>query len=447
MQLTIPEFALIVLVGPAGAGKSTFARKHFKATEILSSDFFRGLVADDESDQAATRDAFEVLHYIAAKRLRAGRLTVIDATSVRPEARQPLLSLARQFHSPAVALVFNLPEELCQQRNRQRSGRRVEAAVVHLQHEQLQQALTALPREGFAQVHVFSRQEEIDAVEMSRRPPPDIDKRQEHGPFDLIGDVHGCFDELLALLGSLGYTFQSGAGTAELLVRPPEGRKAIFVGDLVDRGPKIPAVLRLVMHMVAASTALCVAGNHDDKLLRKLKGRDLRVSSGMAASLAQLAAEPPEFTGQVRAFLDRLPTHVLLDEGKLVVAHAGLKEELQGGSSAQVRSFALFGDTTGENDAYGLPVRRDWAANYRGRARVVYGHTPVAEPVWVNGTINIDTGCVFGGRLTALRYPELVLVSVPAARQYSYPPKPFLPVPGAEREDPLAESSRTPPTP
>ena len=127
-------------------------------------------------------------------------------------------------------------------------------------------------------------------------------------------------------------------------------------------------------------------------------------------------------------FLDGLVSHYVLDDGKLVVAHAGMKEEMQGRGSGKVRDFALYGETTGETDEFGLPVRYDWAAEYRGTAMVVYGHTPVPEPEWLNRTINIDTGCVFGGKLTALRYPERELVSRPGrARPTAEPARPFLP--------------------
>ena len=160
--------------------------------------------------------------------------------------------------------------------------------------------------------------------------------------------------------------------------------------------------------------------------MRKLKGRDVQVTHGLAETLEQLAAEPDELREQARDFLDSLVSHVVLDDGRLVVAHAGMKESYQGRASGRVRDFALYGETTGETDEFGLPVRLQWAADYRGRAAVVYGHTPVAEPEWHNNTINIDTGCVFGGRLTALRWPERELVSVPAARTYYEPAKPFL---------------------
>ncbi len=194
----------------------------------------------------------------------------------------------------------------------------------------------------------------------------------------------------------------------------------------MDRGPNIPEVLRLVMDMVAAGVALCVPGNHDMKLLRKLRGRDVQLTHGLAESLAQLERESPEYRQRVSECLDSLVSHYVFDDGKLVVAHAGMKAEMQGRASSRVRDFALYGETTGESDEFGLPVRYNWAAEYRGKAIVVYGHTPVPEPEWLNRTINIDTGCVFSGRLSALRYPERELVSVPAARVYCEPARSFL---------------------
>jgi protein phosphatase len=220
----------------------------------------------------------------------------------------------------------------------------------------------------------------------------------------------------------LGYQINS-----DFKVHHPDGRKAIFLGDLVDRGPKIPEVLKLVMSMTESGQALTVPGNHDSKLMRKLNGRDVQITHGLAESLHQIDAESQEFKDRVAAFVDALPSHYVLDDGRLVVAHAGLKQELQGRASGKVRDFALYGETTGETDEFGLPVRYNWAANYRGKAMVVYGHTSVPEPEWLNNTICIDTGCVFGGRLTALRYPEKELVSVPALRTYYEPAKPFLP--------------------
>jgi protein phosphatase len=427
MKLTIPERAVVALVGPSGSGKSSFARKHFRPTEVLSSDFCRGLVSDEENSQAATNDAFEVLYFIASKRLTTGKLVVIDATNVQAEARKPIIALARQFHCIPVAIVFDLPEKLCHERNRSRPDRDFGPHVIRQQSQQLRRSLRNLQREGFRRVHILHSPEEVDAAEIVREPLWN-NLKHEHGPFDIIGDVHGCFDELVELLAQLGYSVEkqsNGPDSLAYSVKLPEGRKVVFLGDLVDRGPKIPEVLRLAMSMVKAGTALCVPGNHDIKLMRKLRGKDVQITHGLADSLRQLDNESPEFRAQVSDFLDELVSHYVLDEGKLVVAHAGMKEEMQGRGSGKVRDFALYGETTGETDEFGLPVRYNWAAEYRGRAMVVYGHTPVPQPDWLNRTINIDTGCVFGGNLTALRYPEKELVSVAARETYAQPVKPL----------------------
>ena len=427
MKITIPELCLVALVGPTGSGKSHFAARHFKPTEVVSSDACRAMVADDATDQAATPDAFDVLNFIAAKRLRAGRLTVVDATSVQHEARKSLVGLAREHDCMAVAIVLNMPEALCLARNRERPDRSFGRRVVRRQVEQLKRSLRGLRRDGFRHVFMLDSPKEVEAVTIERVPMW-TNLRHERGPFDIIGDVHGCFDELAALLERLDYRLETSSdvsGETRYSVTHPHGRKAVFVGDLVDRGPAVANVLRLVMSMTADGVGLCVAGNHESKLLRKLQGRDVQVSHGLAESLAQLDMESEEYRQRVAKFLDGLISHYELDDGNLVVAHAGIKEEYQGRASARVRDFCLYGETTGEMDQYGLPIRANWAAGYRGRATIVYGHTAVMEPAWLNCTINIDTGCVFGGKLTALRYPEKELVSVPAARVYYAPGRPL----------------------
>jgi protein phosphatase len=426
--LRVPRLCLVVLVGVSGSGKSSFAARHFRATEVLSSDAFRGLVGDDENDQSVTAAAFEALQAVAAQRLKLGRLTVIDATNVQPDSRGPLVALAREYHVLPVALVLDVPEQVCIERNQARPDRAFGAGVVRRQHSALARSLGRLEREGFRRVFRLRGVAEVDAAQIVREPSWS-DKSDRHGPFDIIGDVHGCQPELAELLDTLGY--QPGEDGVR---RHPAGRTAVFLGDLVDRGPDTPGVLRIVMGMVAGSGALCVPGNHETKLLRALRGRDVKLTHGLAGSLAQLAAEPPGFTDQVTEFLDGLVSHYVLDGGRLVVAHAGLREEMHGRASAAVRAFALYGETTGETDEFGLPVRYPWARDYRGRPVVAYGHTPVPEAVWVNNTICLDTGCVFGGRLTALRYPERELVSVPAARVYYEPARPLTPeCPPADR--------------
>ncbi len=237
--------------------------------------------------------------------------------------------------------------------------------------------------------------------------------------YDIVGDVHGCGAELETLLAKLGYGLEGD------VIRHADQRRFIFLGDLVDRGPDTVRVLRIVMGSVAAGTALCVVGNHDDKFRRALLGRPVKIKHGLAETLEQVGREKDRFRKQVMAFVEGLPDHLVLDDGRLVVAHAGLPEKLHGRSSRRVRDFAMYGLTTGRLDDEGLPERLDWAADYTGRASVVYGHTPVVEPVWVNRTIDIDTGCVYGHRLTALRYPESELVAVPARRVHVEKSGPF----------------------
>ena len=423
--LAVPELALVVLVGASGSGKSSFARRHFRPTQVLSSDFFRGLVADDENDQAATPDAFDVLHYAAATRLRAGRLTVVDATNVRREDRASLVALAREHDVLPVAIVLDLPEEVCLQRNAARVDRDLPAGVVRRQRSELRRGLRGLGREGFRKVLLLRSPEDVDAAVLTYEKQYN-DRREDTGPFDVIGDVHGCRAELEELLVRLGYVLVHDDRGRPVDAAHPGGRRAVFVGDLVDRGPDSPGVLRLVMGMVAAGHALCVPGNHENKLVRALRGRNVQLAHGLQETLDQLAHEPEEFRRAVEEFCYGLVSHYVLDGGALVVAHAGLPEKLQGRSSGRVRTFALYGDTTGETDEFGLPVRYPWATEYRGRAMVLYGHTPVPDPEWVNNTMCLDTGCVFGGRLTALRYPERGLVAVDAARTYYEPARPFL---------------------
>ena len=423
-EMSLPELCLVALVGITGSGKSTFAAEHFGGYEVISSDVCRGLVSDDENDQSASAAAFDVLGYIAGKRLAAGRLTVIDATNVSTEARRQVVELAKAHDVLPVAIVLDVPVSVAVQRNAARADRDFGAHVVRRHHDQLRRSLKSLQREGFRRVHVLSGVDEIASVTVSRE-RLNNDRRDHHGPFDVIGDVHGCRSELETLLGRLGYDLvRDGAGRPVDAVHP-EGRTVAFLGDLVDRGPDSPGVLRLAMGMTAAGHAIAVPGNHENKLVRALRGRQVQISHGLAETLAQLSEEPPEFRDAVTTWCDDLVSHLVLDDGRLVIAHAGLPEAYHGRTSGRVRSFALYGDTTGETDEFGLPVRYPWAVDYRGRTTVLYGHTPTPEPEWVNTTMCLDTGCVFGGHLTALRYPEREVVQVPAERVWYEPSKPF----------------------
>lgn len=256
-----------------------------------------------------------------------------------------------------------------------------------------------------------------------RRPPSSVRKvakqfdfRDQHGPFDIIGDVHGCCEELQLLLEKLGYQREDrkdvGPGWKTVLYVPPPGRTAIFVGNIVGDGPKIHDAISLVRNMVASSGALCVLGDREFQLLDYLRGLNTKSRpESLQATLLSIGrvsnADRQDFRNELLAFVSKLPFHLVLDNARLVVAHAGLPEALHGRNSKQSRCFAI----DGSDDL-------TWASVYRGEALVAYGHTRIEEPSWLNNTIGINTSCVTGGQLTALRYPERELVMVPAKRMY-----------------------------
>ena len=417
MTPSFPKDALVVLIGPSGSGKTTFAHGHFASTQILSSDACRAMVADDEADQSATTAAFTVLHCILEQRLRSGRLTVVDATNVQSKDRRPLLESAKRFHRPAVAILFDLPPAMCKDRNHQRPDRFVKDYVVDRQHACAPANADILRHEGFDIVFVIRSPAEANASDQ-RDPLSPTAWLHHPRSFDIVGDVHGCCDELLSLFRILGYRIDDAASLIPRIA-VPDGRMALFVGDFADRGPDSVRTLLIAMAMAHAGTALAVCGNHDDKLMRALSGSQVTMDADIAQTLEELTAAGDEMRTSVRGFLEGLPSHLVLDDGRLLVAHAGLPQKLHGSESPRARDTAVYGTPTGMRDEHGFRVLVDWAREYTGEALVVWGHLPVAEAVWVGNTIDIDTGCVHGGSLTALRYPEREIVSVPAARAYA----------------------------
>jgi protein phosphatase len=402
MRITIPEFCLVALLGPApDEDRCAFLRRHFTGGEIVAPEACRWLIADAEDAAEAAADAADLARCIVEKRLKRRRLTAVDASGLGREERAHLINLAHRYHAATVALVLG---------DGQAEATDGQGAA----------------QDRFGEYFDLRSAARVAAAVIERKPIR-TDRRDERGPFDIIGDVHGCADELVELLQRLGYAVNiEGQGDSRrAATTAPAGRRAFFVGDLVDRGPRSPDVLRIAMAMVEAGQAFAVPGNHDVKFLRWLGGRQVRLTHGLDRTVAQMTAEPPEFRREVAAFLDGLVSHAWLEAGRLAVAHAGIKEEMLGRSSRAVREFCLYGETSGETDEFGLPIRYHWAADYRGKTAIVYGHTPVPEAAWLNNTLCIDTGAVFGGKLTALRWPEKEIVSVPAARVYSEPIRPF----------------------
>lgn len=410
--IEIDPRTLLILVGASGSGKSTFARRFFPDTAIVSSDHCRALISDDESNQAASAPAFELFNSIIDKRLAFGRTTLADSTALRPHYRTALRDLARKHNFAVVVLAFDVTEAVAKQNDRRRANRSVGPAVIDRQLESFRESLPLLESEGMDAVYVLSH-DQLDNLEIHVRGTNVSDR----GPFDFIGDVHGCTDELEALLTELGYI-----NTAYLTYIHPAGRRAVFIGDITDRGPRSVDAFRIVGNMVKAGSALFTPGNHCNKLMRWLKGSNVRVGFGMETTLAEFnslpVAEGEEWRQMVISLVSAAPTYLMLDGGRVVACHAGIKENMIGRQGRDVQSMCLYGDTTGETTADGLPVRRDWAAEYQGWRFVVYGHTPIRYPEIRNNTINIDQGCAFGGWLTAFRWPERLIVQVPAYRVY-----------------------------
>lgn len=367
--ITLPDFALIVLIGEDGARRDAFARAHFDAAE-----------------RAATEPGAREQESVAEARLEARRLTLVENDRFDADGRHRWLQIARRWHAPCIALVVEDGQDLINKVEKKRFDRVIDLAGI----------------------------EDLAPIRLEFEPLAE-DRRADTGPFDIIGDVHGCADELETLLKRLGYTvLWSGDGEARRVrIDASHGRKLVLLGDLVDRGPRSPDSVRLAMAAVEAG-GYCVIGNHDDKFRRWLEGRDVEVKAGLERTAEQARAESETFRAAAHDFIEALPSHVWLDRGRLVAAHAGLRAGMIGRRSKAVKGYAMFGEPTGELDYRGLPIRADWAQSYRGSAAIVYGHTPVEAPEWVNNTICIDTDCVFGGALTALRWPEREIVSEPA---------------------------------
>ena len=390
MQIKIPDFALVIIVGANSTFKRDFINQYFSDIEIV-----------DSTDLKLMED-----------RLKNKLFTMVNQIDLQPKPFQILARLAKKYHCKPVAIVFNIDEKVLKNYANE---------PIHLIRKQINQVKTFTKNHKHNGIRKIYELDSIEKISESTlfRYKLWCNKQNEPGPFDIIGDIHGCAEELEQLLLKLNYRVETGEKFPfGYQITPPNNRKAFFVGDLTDRGPDSPKVLRMVMSMVKQKKAFCVRGNHDDKLYRQLLGKNVKLQHGLETTVEQLDKEPLEFVEQARDFLGKLANHYVLDNGDLVIAHAGLQENMHGRDSGKVNSFCLYGETTGKIDEFGYVERLNWAADYRSETAVVYGHTPQGKAVWQNNTMNIDTGCVFGGWLTALRYPEREVVQVKAIEEH-----------------------------
>lgn len=411
--ICLEENSLLVLCGSAYSGKSHFARRWFRETEIVSLEQLSLSIFDHRVSAEAQQEALPLLYAAVEFRLRANRMTVVDAQCLQTSVRRHLVHLARHHQVPVYLLVMDVSLALCLERVPEATE--LEQAQLRLQYEQTHLACKLAKQEGFSAVFRCSQFGNRGPFLLRKSNPV---YHKDCGPFDIIGDVHGCYHELTELLQRLGYQPQAfNPGWSH-----PKQRKLLFLGDLVDRGPQSIAVLWLATTMVTEGHALYVPGNHCDKLARYLRGNHVVVAHGLETTVSELeklsASEKQEITKRFLHMYEQANPYLVLDQGRLLVAHAGLPEIFHGKMSPRIRAFALYGDVTGELDELGRPIRRDWSQDYRGKTFVAYGHTPVLYPRFINNSLNLDQGCVFGGMLSALRYPERELVSVPAKYVY-----------------------------
>ena len=429
--LDVPALSLVVLIGATGSGKSSFARAHFAPSEVLSSDACRAMVSDDENDQSATGDAFDVLNFIAGKRLERGRLTVVDATNVQPEARRQLVTPGPRARRPAGRdrarpSRAGVPRTQCRPRRPANSVPTCCAvsATVPASRDK------AFHREGFRHVYVLRSAAEVAAASITRVPGFRATCATRAVPSTSSVTSTAAGPNSKHFWWSWLRASRTRTRTAaSVSARHPEGRRCVFLGDLVDRGPDIAGVLRLVMGMVSDGGRALHPGQPREQVATRVawsQGADHPRSRGIAGAIecsARASSAP-----RSRRFLDGLI--VATTSSTRAVSSLRMRvspNALHGRASTGYAPSALYGHTTGETDEYGLPVRYPWAEEYRGKATVVYGHTPVPDPEWLNNTLCVDTGSVFGGRLTALRYPSARSSASRRRRSTTSRHNPFLP--------------------
>lgn len=427
---------ILVMVGIAGSGKSSWARERAPWLHALSSDAMRAMITDTEEHQGCSREVFEQLEQLCRLRIKYGRPVIIDATNTQPEARQRWLKLARELKVPAFALWFDVSVEECERRQQTRE-RFVPSYVLERQIKELGDAREALLNESWDQIVRVAPDDQAQEVLRAWQPPL-ISRMDDFGvllnrqEFDVIGDVHGCLGELEALMVRLGWDKDEQGQWSH-----PQARVLVFVGDLVDRGPSSVGVVNLVASLVEQERALLVLGNHDDKVRRYLENHNVKRDGHIQTTIDEVEAldeqEQEAFRARAIKLFSQAPYWAMAAPtdgphpgpmkfgAQVVIAHAAWKPSLLGQKKDKVRWFCLYGPTTGKIDDNGYPERLDWKQRYSSKAPLcITGHTAYSGEVTErHNTICLDTACVFGHRLSALRYPSRQIVSTPAAQTYS----------------------------
>jgi protein phosphatase len=388
MEIRLKSNGLLVISGDRS--KSLFSGICISNENTISLASCCKLLSDETGSEPLPHLALELMYKILELRLRMGKFTSVEIPSLSQSTVSHLFELCNTYYYEPY-LVF------CQETDMK--------AREHFEQSHREK--------GFHKVWSLNKKEILNSRVIIE--PLNAIKYIEP-PYDIIGDIHGCYDEVEILFGQLGYEKKNG------LYIHPEGRTPVFLGDVADRGPESMKMISFTVDMVESGKALYVPGNHCVKFARWLTGSDIMMKHGVETTAEEyLALDEASRDKLKKRFINLVENssfYLILDKGKLIVSHAGLKEKMIGREHRKIRAFCLFGATTGKTDANGFPERIDWAADYTGKPFIVYGHTPVETAAIRNNTINIDQGCVFGGSLTALRYPELTTVSVKSERRY-----------------------------
>ncbi|WP_211655763.1 polynucleotide kinase-phosphatase [Planococcus alpniumensis] len=440
MRIGLPYGGIVLLIGPSNSGKSTLLKRLVEEekilpSEVVSSDEFRVLVSDKEfidwrnrpQDEAAgllieyqeiSAEAFAMMDTVIEARCRLNKLVMVDATHLRSEDRKRYIALAKKNHVAIQAIVFDVPERILTDRDEDRDNPRGKRRIKQ-QYQIFRNEKRFIKKEGFASVYTIK---DILDVEVFRHPNP-VEVEIENG-IDIIGDVHGCYDELIELLEKIGY-----AENEEGFYEHPEGRKFVSIGDVMSRGPASLETMCFFLKHVKSGRALMVDSNHGWKIARWLDGRQVVLSHGDERVEEELSVyeeregieKAQKLKLQLKEFLLEAPSHYVFTKNgvrTLVCAHAGIKDSFIGKQSEAISDFCRYGDTGGFDDN-GKPLRKDWTVGHENRLLIVWGHDPKPKTLLINNTINIDQGVVFGGELTAYRYPERTFVSVKAKKDYS----------------------------
>ncbi len=444
-EINLPHAGIVLLVGPSNSGKTTLLNQLIQeqqifSSEVVSSDQFRVLVSDiefidwnrrpkNEADalfyeyQQISKEAFEAMDYIIAKRCGLNKLTFIDATHLRDYEREKYLQMAKRYHVPAIAIVLNLAETELLRRDLARDFPRGKNRIKQ-QYQHFKKTLRSIKKEGFRRCYIFG-EEELQVLNVNRLDNPLL--IDVGNGIDIIGDIHGCFEEFSELLSELGYRENE-----EGYFIHSEGRKILSLGDVMSRGPRSIETLQFFQKHVTAGLAYMIDSNHGWKIARWLDGKNVKLAHGDENVKAEFDEYESKFgkdeterlKEQIKELLLEAKSHYVIRKNGVNVAvavHAGIKDHYIGKQSPRISDFCRYGDTDGLDET-GKPVRKDWSIAHQSSEHILWGHDPRTQPLLVNNTLNIDQGVVFGGNLTAYCFPERKLVSVKAKVDYANVP-------------------------